>query len=70
MAARHWTAAQRAQQSEKIRLWQPWARSTGARTTEGKARSSRNAYKGGVRATLREMSALLRDQWVGLKEIT
>lgn len=69
MAARQWTPEQRAQQSVKIRLWQPWTRSTGARTPEGKAGSSRNAYKGGVRAMLREMSALLREQRDGLKEI-
>lgn len=31
----------------KIRLWQPWLQSTGAKTAEGKARSSRNAYKHG-----------------------
>ena len=60
MAARHWTAEQRAQQAEKIRQWQPWIRSTGARTPEGKAVSSQNAFKGGVRAMLQEMSQLLR----------
>lgn len=60
MAARQWSAEQRAQQLEKIRQWQPWTRSAGARTPYGKAISSRNAYKGGVSATLREMSALLR----------
>ena len=69
MAAREWTPEQRAQQSVKIRQWQPWASSTGARTAEGKAASSRNAYKGGERAVLREMAALLREQRVGLKRI-
>ena len=59
MAARHWTPAQRAQQSLKIRQWQPWTRSTGARSPEGKTVSSRNAYKGGLRATLQELSKLL-----------
>lgn len=34
MAARHWTAEQVAKQAAKIRQWQPWARSTGARTPE------------------------------------
>jgi len=48
---------------------QPWTSSTGARTPEGKATSSRNAYKGGWRYMLREISALLRDQRDGLKEI-
>lgn len=69
MAARQWTAEQRAKQSVKIRQWQPWTRSTGARTPEGKAVSSRNAYRGGVRAMLREISALLREQLDMLKEI-
>ena len=62
MAARHWTPEQRVQQSAKIRQWQPWNKSTGARTLEGKAIASRNAYKGGFRAMMREMSALLRGQ--------
>jgi hypothetical protein len=67
--ANGWTQERRAQQSLKIRQWQPWTRSTGARTPEGKAASSRNAFKGGWRAELRRMSALLRDQWDGLKRI-
>lgn len=59
---RHWTPEERAQQSAIIRQWQPWNKATGACTPEGKAIASRNAYKGGVRAMLREMSALLREQ--------
>ena len=62
MAARPWTAEQRAQQSQKIRQWQPWNKSTGARTPEGKARASRNAYKGGNRGLMRQLMALLREQ--------
>lgn len=41
-----WTDERRAKQSEAIRRWQPWNLSTGPRTDEGKARSSRNADKG------------------------
>jgi hypothetical protein len=67
--ANGWTQERRAQQSLKIRQWQPWTRSTGARTPEGKAASSRNAFKGGWRAELRRMSALLRDQQEGLNRI-
>lgn len=62
MAARQWSPEQRARQSEKIRQWQPWTKSTGARTPEGKAVSSRNAYNGGHRVMLRELSALLWEQ--------
>ena len=70
MAARHWTADQRVQQAEKIRQWQPWTKSTGAKTLEGKAVSSRNAFKGGVRAMLREMSMLLRVQQKNINDFT
>jgi hypothetical protein len=42
MAARKWTIEQRAKQAEKIRDWQPWRHSTGARTPEGKARVAQN----------------------------
>lgn len=73
MAARHWTAEQRAQQSVKIRQWQPWASSTGARTLEGRAASSRNAYKGGGRQRVRElfksMNMILREQREKLKRV-
>lgn len=36
---RHWTPAERQRQSEIIKQWQPWTRSTGARTPEGTARA-------------------------------
>ena len=67
MATRHWTPEQRAQQSKIIRQWQPWNKSTGALTPIGKAIASRNAFKGGVRAMMRGMSALMRDQQEFLK---
>ena len=70
MAARRWTPEQRAQQVAKIRQWQPWNNSTGAKTPEGKARSSSNAYKGGTRALLRDVAKLLREQKDCLKRIT
>lgn len=44
--ASSWTPERRAKQAEAIRRWQPWNKSTGPRTEEGKARSSRNADKG------------------------
>ena len=68
--ARKWTAEQRAQQAEKIRQWQPWQHSTGARTFEGKAIASRNAYKGGFRQQMKELSQLLRHQRDALNEIS
>jgi hypothetical protein len=49
-----------------IRQWRPWEQSTGPRTIEGKARISRNAWKGGqrakMRALLRELGEVLREQ--------
>ena len=53
---RHWTTEERVRQSQLIQCWQPWNKSTGARTPEGKAVSSRNAHKGGVRSICREMN--------------
>jgi hypothetical protein len=44
-------------------------RSTGPKTAEGRARVSRNAHNGGVRATLRKLSKLLRDQDKKLRNI-
>jgi hypothetical protein len=41
-----WTPERRARQAEIIRSTKPWKASTGPRTPEGKARSSRNAYAG------------------------
>lgn len=43
--ANGWTGARRARQSAAIHRWQPWERSTGARTPDGKAASSRNAFR-------------------------
>jgi len=60
--ANGWTPERRAKQAALVRNWQPWNKSTGARTPEGKAVSARNAYKGGLRSLTREMSALLREQ--------
>jgi hypothetical protein len=53
MAARQWTPAQRAAQSEAIQKWQPWQHSTGATTATGKAIICRNAYRGGTRPLIR-----------------
>lgn len=53
-------------QAEMIRGWKPWERTCGPSTAEGKAISSRNAFKGGRRQELRTLAkivnAMLRDQ--------
>ena len=53
-------AEHRRLRAELIRRWKPWKRSTGPRTEEVKATSSRNGYKGGERQTLRAPAKLLR----------
>lgn len=64
-----WTPERRAKQAEAIRRWKPWKRSTGPKTEEGKAASSRNAYKGRLssRALLREIGRILREHREVLK---
>lgn len=64
-----WTTQRRQRQAQLIKQWQPWQHSTGARTLAGKAIASRNAYKGGVRQQLKDISHLLRDARLVLNEI-
>jgi len=40
-----WSIERRKQQSAAIQSWHPWTSSTGARTPEGRATSSRNAFR-------------------------
>lgn len=44
-----WPPSRRKKQAAHIRRTQPWLKTTGPKTIEGKARSSRNAYKHGFR---------------------
>ena len=53
------TPERRARQAELIRTWKPWAKSTGPRSPEGRQRVGRNAWTGGHRAQLRELSKLV-----------
>jgi len=55
-----WTPERRAKQAEAIRRWQPWSKSTGPRTNQGKARSSRNADKGIAEFEARILDVRLR----------
>jgi hypothetical protein len=66
LSARKWTPEQRLRQSEAIRRWKPWERSTGAKTAHGKAISSKNATKTGdstyVRELIKQMNQILKEQ--------
>jgi hypothetical protein len=57
-----WTSERRAKQSQAIRQWKPWSKSTGAKTHEGKAVVSRNAFKGGHRPYLRQLAKDLAEE--------
>mgnify|MGYP006272386967 CR=1 FL=1 len=60
---RKWTYAQRRQQAENIQKTKPWLKAGGPQSRRGKARSSQNAYKHGLRsADCRELIRLLRNQ--------
>jgi len=53
-----------------IKQWQPWKNSTGANTVEGKAKSARNAFKGGLHQQIKELNKLLRSQRDALRKMT
>lgn len=57
-----WTPERRAKQAELIRQWKPWVMSTGPRSSAGKLLVCRNAWKGGHRVMLRELSKLVNDE--------
>ena len=46
-----WAQEHRLKQSEVIRNWKPWEKSTGAKTSQGKEKSKMNAFKHGVRSS-------------------
>ena len=66
---RHRTPAERQRQAQLIKQWQPWQHSTGARTIEGKAVASGNAFKGGFRQALKTLRQMLRNQQISINEL-
>ena len=65
-----WTAERRKQQAEAIKRWRPWDKSTGPVTAEGKAKVSRNAFKGGHREIMRQLGNLLAEQRRVVRDVT
>ena len=60
--ANGWTLERRARQAERIRNWRPWERSSGPKSEAGKAVVASNAWKGGTREVLRELSRALSEK--------
>jgi len=67
--ANGWTLERRQRASAMIHQWQPWKHSTGPTTAEGKARASRNGWKGGTRPLLRSLARELREHARTLKRM-
>ena len=67
---RHWTMEERKRQSELIRKWKPWTRSTGPKTSEGKEKAKMNAHKHGLRGQdIKNMRWLFKEQLALLVEL-
>lgn len=68
-----WTEEKRQAARNRIYQHQPWLKSTGAKTPEGKAISSQNAFKGGlygrVKALNAQVNAMLREQKEALQRL-
>ena len=65
-----WTEQRRQTQSELIRTWKPWQKSTGPRTPEGKAKVAQNSFKGGIRPLQRKIAETLRKHRRSLAELS
>lgn len=67
---RTWTPEQRLKQTALIRTWQPWKKSTGAKSAAGKEKSKMNALKHGMRgAIFRELEATFAEHNRTLKAV-
>ena len=57
-----WTWERRQRQADLIRTWRPWEQSTGPKTPDGRLRVARNAWRGGHREQLRELSREISEE--------
>ena len=69
----YWTEERRQEQRERINAVKPSLKSTGPNTSKGKATVSRNAYKGGTFAGIKELikqsNAIFQAQKEAIKRI-
>ena len=64
--AKGWTPERRKRQSEAIRQWKSWQKSTGPKSPEGRVAVARNSWAGGhwlmLRQAVKKMNGALREQ--------
>lgn len=69
----YWTEERRQEQRERIQASKAWLKSTGPITANGKAKSSRNAFKGGIASNINELvkqaNAMFKEQKEAIKRI-
>jgi hypothetical protein len=68
-----WTEEKRQAERNRINQTKPWLKSTGAKTQEGKAICSQNAFKGGLHERINrlrvQVNAMLKEQKEALNRI-
>ncbi len=65
-----WTLERRKRQAEQIRQWQPWAKSTGPKTKQGKLIASQNSRKNGLHSReIQKLKAILLLQQRNLQNL-
>ena len=67
--ANGWTPERSSRQAELIRQWKPRKQSTGPKSVEGKERVATNAWRGGHRAQLRDLSKLVNAEVRAAREL-
>lgn len=67
--ANGWTVERRQRQAELIQQWAPWAKATGPKSQEGKAKVGRNAWRGGSRQQLRKLSKMMNAEIKQAREL-
>ena len=64
-----WKPERKRKQAEVIRKWQPWARSIGTKSLEGKAVVALNTWKGRQLEQLREIVKMVNTEMVEAREL-